>query len=175
MDEIRSTTPPLPPPASSETLQLEQPEQPEQPESPAPSALSDLSESQESTVAVKASGSQAQESKMDLSHQSKLPRPANSKTPEPLRFIQVNHQTNGHSHGHDHAGGAAHAGGLAHAAHLLPERSSTPETPGANLMPFDWDDLEARFEKALASANQREEELMGEFEALVKVHLYGLL
>lgn len=157
MDEARSTTPPLPPPASSETLQLELPSQPVQPASPSPSVLS---EGQEVDVAVKASGSQAQESKMDQNHQSKLPRPANSRTPEPLRVVQVSHQTNGDDH----------AGGPAHAAHLLPDRCSTPSTPGANLMPFDWDDLEARFEKALASANQQERELMGEFDALVKVH-----
>lgn len=98
---------------------------------------------------------------MDPNHHSKLPRLANSKTPEPLRIAQINHQqTNGHGHG----------GGLAQAAHLVPERSSTPTTPGGSLSPFDWDDLETRFEKALADANHHEEGLMAEFESLVKVN-----
>lgn len=47
----------------------------------------------------------------------------------------------------------------------LAERS--PSTPG-HLAPFDWDDFEARFEEALAKANDDEQELLDEFENLIK-------
>lgn len=46
------------------------------------------------------------------------------------------------------------------------ERS--PSTPG-HLAPFDWDEFESRYEQALSDANQQEQELLGEFERLVKV------
>ncbi|KAK4237044.1 hypothetical protein C8A03DRAFT_35039 [Achaetomium macrosporum] len=45
------------------------------------------------------------------------------------------------------------------------ERS--PSTPG-HLAPFDWDEFEARYEEALADANRNEQELLKEFEELVK-------
>ncbi|GAB1311063.1 Extracellular mutant protein 11 C-terminal domain-containing protein [Madurella fahalii] len=45
------------------------------------------------------------------------------------------------------------------------ERS--PSTPG-HLAPFDWDDFEARYEEALAEADGHEQELLREFEELVK-------
>lgn len=155
MDENRSTTPPLPPPEPSETLQPDQPAHAHaRHESPPPSAQREAQEVSGKAMELEA---QSPEPRMDPSRQnSKLPRPAHSRTPEPLRAIQISsHQT--------------YSAGLAHAAHLAPERSSTPDTPGAgNLSPFDWDDLEARFEKALASANQHENELMAEFESLVK-------
>jgi uncharacterized protein YeaO (DUF488 family) len=53
------------------------------------------------------------------------------------------------------------------------ERS--PSTPG-HLAPFDWDDFEARYEEALADADRNEQELLKEFEELVKVSpmTYGL-
>ena len=46
------------------------------------------------------------------------------------------------------------------------ERS--PSTPG-HLAPFDWDEFEARYEEALADADREEQELLKEFEDLVKV------
>jgi hypothetical protein len=46
------------------------------------------------------------------------------------------------------------------------ERS--PSTPG-HLAPFDWDEFEARYEEALADADRDEQELLREFEELVKV------
>ncbi|KAK4044490.1 hypothetical protein C8A01DRAFT_12125 [Parachaetomium inaequale] len=45
------------------------------------------------------------------------------------------------------------------------ERS--PSTPG-HLAPFDWDEFEARYEEALADADREEQELLKEFEDLVK-------
>ena len=46
------------------------------------------------------------------------------------------------------------------------ERS--PSTPG-HLAPFDWDEFESRYEQALAGANNQEQELLEEFDRLVKV------
>lgn len=46
------------------------------------------------------------------------------------------------------------------------ERS--PSTPG-HLAPFDWDEFEARYEEALAEADRNEQDLLREFEDLVKV------
>lgn len=43
----------------------------------------------------------------------------------------------------------------------------SPSTPG-HLAPFDWDEFEARFEEALAKANEGEQELLDEFESLIK-------
>lgn len=48
----------------------------------------------------------------------------------------------------------------------MAERS--PSTPG-HLAPFDWDEFEARYEEALAEADSQEQELLKEFEELVKV------
>lgn len=110
-----------------------------------------------------------EEFRLDLSRQSKLPRPTHSKSTEQPRALQTGgHHMDGQSHGH--------AMGPAQAAHLGPERSNTPDTPGAgSLPPFDWDDLEARFEQALAKANQHEDEVMREFESLIKVsHAHAL-
>ncbi|KAK1767185.1 hypothetical protein QBC33DRAFT_559309 [Phialemonium atrogriseum] len=45
------------------------------------------------------------------------------------------------------------------------ERS--PSTPG-HLAPFDWDEFESRYEQALAGANNQEQELLEEFDRLVK-------
>lgn len=45
---------------------------------------------------------------------------------------------------------------------------TTPSTPG-HLPPFDWDDLESRYEQALAEASEQDKELLQEFESLVKV------
>lgn len=47
-----------------------------------------------------------------------------------------------------------------------PDRS--PSTPGY-LIPFDWEEFEARYEEALADADRQERELLQEFEDLVKV------
>jgi len=48
---------------------------------------------------------------------------------------------------------------------LLTERS--PSTPG-HLPPFDWDEFEARYEAALSDSNRSEQELLEEFDLLVK-------
>lgn len=148
-DEVRSTTPPLPPPESSET----QPQQhvrarsQDRPTSPRREAQADPVETQSH--------------KMESDRQSKLPRPAHSRTPEPIRVPQSNHQANRHNRGQTPS--------LTHAAHLAAEeQSSSPGTPG-HLTPFDWDDLDARFDKALADANAHEADLMAEFASLVKV------
>ncbi|KAK0630125.1 hypothetical protein B0T17DRAFT_506622 [Bombardia bombarda] len=45
------------------------------------------------------------------------------------------------------------------------ERS--PSTPG-HLAAFDWEEFEARYEEALADANNHEQELLEEFERLVR-------
>ncbi|KAK3394384.1 hypothetical protein B0H63DRAFT_517518 [Podospora didyma] len=47
----------------------------------------------------------------------------------------------------------------------IAERS--PSTPG-HLAPFDWEEFEGRYEEALAEANRHEQELLEEFEVLVK-------
>ncbi|KAK1994838.1 hypothetical protein LX36DRAFT_672882 [Colletotrichum falcatum] len=46
-------------------------------------------------------------------------------------------------------------------------RSNTPSTPGV-FPSFDWEEFEARYEKALAEADARERELLLEFDSLVK-------
>ncbi|KAM7202410.1 hypothetical protein V8F33_002818 [Rhypophila sp. PSN 637] len=48
---------------------------------------------------------------------------------------------------------------------LTTERS--PSTPG-HLPPFDWDEFEARYEEALGDSNRHEQELLEEFDLLVK-------
>jgi hypothetical protein len=48
------------------------------------------------------------------------------------------------------------------------EVQPSPSTPG-RLAPFDWDDFENRYHKALADADQEENELLDDFEQLVKV------
>ena len=46
--------------------------------------------------------------------------------------------------------------------------SDAPSTPG-HLAPFDWDDFEARYEKALREADEHEREILKEAEGLSKV------
>lgn len=46
--------------------------------------------------------------------------------------------------------------------------NNTPSTPGV-FPAFDWEDFEARYEKALADADEKERELLLEFDGLVKV------
>lgn len=46
--------------------------------------------------------------------------------------------------------------------------NNTPSTPGV-LPDFDWEDFEVRYEKALAEADEKERELLLEFDSLVKV------
>lgn len=166
MDEDRSTTPPVPPPTfsvpppeSSEMLQP-QPSEPSQPSSAQPEVTStDMDNDGNSD-----GDGNAPQMKSEPAPQSKLPRPARGKTPEPNRVIQISHSTNtnGHVNGH------SHAAAVAHAPHLAREQSVTPGSPGGHLNPFDWEDLEARFEKALASANEDEQALLEEFADLVK-------
>ncbi|GKT41757.1 uncharacterized protein ColSpa_01938 [Colletotrichum spaethianum] len=45
--------------------------------------------------------------------------------------------------------------------------SNTPSTPGA-FPSFDWEEFEARYEKALVEADEKERELLLEFDSLVK-------
>jgi hypothetical protein len=47
-------------------------------------------------------------------------------------------------------------------------QAQTPSTPGIYL-PFNWDDFESRYEKALLDADSHERELLNEFDHLVKV------
>ncbi|EEY17694.1 conserved hypothetical protein [Verticillium alfalfae VaMs.102] len=46
-------------------------------------------------------------------------------------------------------------------------RANTPSTPGV-FTSFDWEDFEARYHKALTDADGQEQELMNEFNELVK-------
>ncbi|KAK1972242.1 hypothetical protein LY78DRAFT_650886 [Colletotrichum sublineola] len=45
--------------------------------------------------------------------------------------------------------------------------SNTPSTPGV-FSSFDWEEFEARYESALAEADEKERELLLEFDSLVK-------
>ncbi|GJN70367.1 hypothetical protein PLICBS_004422 [Purpureocillium lilacinum] len=45
--------------------------------------------------------------------------------------------------------------------------SDTPSTPG-HLLPFDWDDFEARYEAALREADENEREILKEADSLSK-------
>ena len=45
---------------------------------------------------------------------------------------------------------------------------NTPSTPGI-YQPFNWEDFEARYERALADADNHEREVLSEFDRLVKV------
>lgn len=154
MDEnARSTTPPLPPPDFTESL-LQRPREPSQPQ-PANSGLEDQQEPDA------AAADHIQDSEMEPEHQESRPpsqsRP--SKTAEPLNAPCNNlQQPNGHGR----------TASPAQAPCMSPEGSDSPGTP-ASLPPFNWNDLEAKFEKSLADANAREDELMAEFGALVKV------
>ena len=52
-----------------------------------------------------------------------------------------------------------------------PEALSSPSTPG-HIAPFDWDDFELRYQKALDEVDEHEKELLDEFHGLVKVCSY---
>lgn len=125
-----------------------------------PSAQKEVQE--DPVVAMETEGQEKQDNQTEAAPPSRLPRPAHSKTPEPIRVIQLSHQTNGHTNGH------SHAAAVAHAPHLAPERTATPGSPIGNLLSFDWEDLEARFEKALDDANIKEQGLVDEFEGLIR-------
>lgn len=156
-DADRSTTPPLPP---AETPDGPLPDK--SAHSPPVSAQL-VGQHEEEDLEADHGETGARDARIDSSpHQSRLPRPANSKTPEP-RVVTVSKPTSTKHR--------SQANGLTHAAHLVPERSATPDTPGTvrSIASFDWEDLEARFEAALADANQNEQALMAEFEALVRV------
>lgn len=159
-----STTPPLPP---SESLEAQLPQKPS--ESPPVSAELDRRHEEQGFKAEHGE-TEGKDVRSDASpHQSRLPRPANSRTPEPRIITLSNPHTNAKHR--SQANGHGHVSSLTHAAHLAPERSATPDTPGTarSIAAFDWEDLEARFETALADANQHENALMAEFEALVRV------
>lgn len=156
-DADGSTTPPLPP---AETL--DGPLLDKSAHSPPVSAQLDRQHEEEEFEAEHGETG-VRDARMDSSpHHSRLPRPANSKTPEP-RVVTLSKPTSTKHR--------SQANGLTHAAHLAPERSATPDTPGTvrSIASFDWEDLEARFEAALTDANQNEQALMAEFDALVRV------
>lgn len=166
MDKSRSTTPPLPPPESSETLQ-QQPA--ELSHSTPPSAQPEIQEGPAAPMEIDGQeNEETQDIRIEPVPQSRLPRPAHSRTPEPNRVIHVSHQTNGHAQSNGLANGHSHAAAVSHAPHLAPERLAVPDSPIGNLSAFDWEYLEARFEKALADANDTEQGLMEEFERLIK-------
>lgn len=156
-DADGSTTPPLPPAESPDSPLPGNYSHPP----PVSAQLEHQNEQEELEIEHGETG--ARDARMDFSpHQSRLPRPANSKTPEP-RIVTLPKPTSTKHR--------SQANGLTNAAHLAPERSATPDTPGTvrSIASFDWEDLEARFEAALADANQNEQALMAEFEALVRV------
>lgn len=169
-DRNGSTTPPLPPPEPSETQPPQQSSGTLQPQEE--SSQSPPTSAQEDRPVEPAEG-KCHDARMDGSpQQSRLPRRTNMSTPEPRQItigksqtnINPNAQTNGQgSHGN--------VANINLAAHLDPARSSTPDTPGTvgTIPSFDWDDLEVRFEKALADVNEHEQGLMAEFGALVNV------
>ncbi|KUI70949.1 hypothetical protein VM1G_06015 [Cytospora mali] len=173
MDEMEdrngSTTPPLPPPEPFETQQQQQSSetlQPQQRSSQSPPTSAQPEREARPAVPAEDKGHEA---RMDATpQQSRLSRRASTRTPEP-RLITISKsqatinptsQTNGHGN----------VANVDLAAYLDNERPSTPDTPGTvrTIPSFDWDDLEARFEKALAGVNEHEQGLMAEFEALVK-------
>ncbi|KAI3399927.1 hypothetical protein diail_5083 [Diaporthe ilicicola] len=163
-DADGSTTPPLPPSESLET-QLQQ-----EPSRSPPVSVQLKHQREEQGHDGEHGETCGKEARTDASpHQSRLPRPANSRTPEPRIITLSNPHTNGRHR--SQANGHGHVAGLTHAAHLAPERSATPDTPGTarSIASFDWEDLDARFETALADANQQEHALLAEFEALVMV------
>lgn len=102
--------------------------------------------------------------------QSRLPRRPNTSTPEHRPVAISNSQAN--INPSSQTNGYGNVANIDLAANLEPERSSTPDTPGTvqTIPSFDWDDLEVRFERALADVNDHEQGLMAEFEALVKVY-----
>ncbi|KAJ0108900.1 hypothetical protein J7T55_005443 [Diaporthe amygdali] len=162
-DADGSTTPPLPPSESSEAYSPQKPSQ-----SPPFSAQLDRQQEEQEPGSEQGENGGKDARKDASPHHSRLPRPANSRTPEPRIVTLSNPHT--HSKHRSQANGHGHLAGLTHAAHLAPERSATPDTPGTvgSIASFDWEDLEARFEAALADANQHEQALMAEFEALVR-------
>lgn len=168
MDKSRSTTPPLPPPESSETLQQQPAELSPSPSTP-PSAQHETQEDLAAPMEINGQDIEMNEDiRIEPVPQSRLPRPAHSRTPEPSRVVHISHQTNGHVQPNGLANGHSHAAAVSHAPHLAPERLAVPDSPTGNLNAFDWEDLEARFEKALADANKTEQGLMDEFERLIK-------
>ncbi|KAK8064877.1 hypothetical protein PG994_007515 [Apiospora phragmitis] len=52
-------------------------------------------------------------------------------------------------------------------APLTQTRISVDRTPG-RIAPFDWDDFEARYQKALSEADEKEKAILEEFDQLVK-------
>lgn len=156
-DADGSTTPPLPP-AESPDSPL-----PDNSSHPPPASARLDRQHEDKELETEHGEDEARDARIDSSpHQSRLPRPANSKTPEP-RIVTLSKSTS--------AKHRSQANGLTNAAHLAAERSATPDTPGTvrSIASFDWEDMEARFEAALADANQNEQALMAEFEALVRV------
>jgi uncharacterized protein YeaO (DUF488 family) len=50
---------------------------------------------------------------------------------------------------------------------LVNAAQNTPSTPGL-LAPFDWDDFESRYEKALTEADQQHQAVLKEFDRLAR-------
>jgi hypothetical protein len=51
--------------------------------------------------------------------------------------------------------------------------TSSPSPPPADVPPFDWEDFEARYEKALQEADEEHKGIIKEAEALAKVRSHG--
>ncbi|ROW07797.1 hypothetical protein VMCG_03585 [Cytospora schulzeri] len=170
-DRDGSTTPPLPPPEPYETQQPQQSSEtlgPRQESSLSPPTSAQLEREDRPSEPAEARGHEAS---MDgTPQQSRLPRRANMSTPEPRLINTSNFHGNINPSSQTNGQGHENVANIDLAAHMEHERSSTPDTPGTvrTIPSFDWDDLEGRFEKALADVNGHEEDLMAEFEALVK-------
>lgn len=163
-DRDGSTTPPLPPPEPSETQQPQQSSETIQPSSQSP-PTSERGNYRDDPAEIK-----GHEARMDgNAQQSRLPRRPNMSTPEPRLVPSSKSKENANPSSQKNSHG--NVANIDLAAHLEVERSSTPDTPGTvrTIPSFDWDDVEVRFEKALADVNEHEQGLVAEFEALVKV------
>lgn len=96
--------------------------------------------------------------------------------------VRLNPQALPDSPPHDQAMREALNGGQSRGHQQRHRRAQTPETqkrrsdrsemtsPG-HLAPFDWEDFEDRYEKALQEADEREKQMLEEFAQLVKVRV----
>lgn len=180
-DRNGSTTPPLPPPEPFET-ETQPPQQssgtlePQERSSQSPPTSAQIERVEPSTAPpaeplAEPAEARDYEATMDTTpQQSRLPRPASTIAPEP-RLVAIS-QAKPDTNPDPQTNGYGHVANTALAAHRSNERLATPDTPGTvrTISGFDWDDLEVRFERALADVNGHEQGLLAEFEALVKVN-----
>lgn len=52
--------------------------------------------------------------------------------------------------------------------------TSSPSPPPADIPPFDWEDFEARYAKALQETDEEEKDILKEAEALSKVGFHSI-